>query len=76
MAKQAIAWAEKEKDPEIVPVYNVANLIRSLENSDMHTPKEEDRMQEDIDLDTIVTKKHPKLPRPVSPQKKFHQSFL
>jgi len=32
VAKQCIEWAEDEKDPELVPVYNVANLIRSLED--------------------------------------------
>lgn len=31
-AKDCIAWAEKEKDPEIVPVYKVAKMIKDIES--------------------------------------------
>jgi len=31
-AKDCIAWAEKERDPEIVPVYKVAKMIKDIES--------------------------------------------
>jgi len=65
VARDCIAWAEKEKDPELVPVYNIANLIRNIENSafsDKSSVEEEDRMQEDTDLEALT------LPQPVSYQ--------
>jgi hypothetical protein len=31
-AKDCIAWAEKERDPEIVPVYEVAKMIKDIES--------------------------------------------
>jgi len=76
-AKDYIAWAEKEKDPELVPVYNIANLIKNIENSafsDKNTAEEEeDQMRGDTDSTT--TKKHDidaeeelTLPQPVSYQ--------
>jgi len=79
MAKDYIAWAEKEKGPELIPVYNIAKLIKSLENSafsDKNTADEEDGMQEDTDLDT--SKRHGEaltLPQPVvSHQKPINHS--
>jgi hypothetical protein len=72
MAKDCIAWAEKEKGPELIPVYNIAKLIKDLENSAFsdQPDEDEDRMQEDTDLDT--KKKHDEaltLPQPVSHQR-------
>jgi hypothetical protein len=52
MATDCIAWAEKEKDPELVPVYNIAKSIKRLEKS-AHADKaheEEGRLQEATDL--------------------------
>lgn len=67
VAGQCIAWAEGEKDPEIVPVYNVANLIRSLENlafADESAKDEESREgRMEVDKEPFV------LPQPVGHQK-------
>ena len=49
LAKQCISWAEDEKDPEVVPVYNIANLIRSLENSAFSEDEEQQGSKEDAD---------------------------
>ena len=64
VAKECISWAEDEKDPEIVPVYPVANLIRSLENSAF--PEDEERQGSKEDSDAPDAQGAFILPQPVS----------
>jgi hypothetical protein len=64
VAKQCISWAEDEKDPEVVPVYNIANLIRELENSAFSEAEEQKGTKEDAEAPDA---KGPfVLPQPVS----------
>ena len=67
VAKDCIAWAEKEKDPELVPVYNVANLIKNLEHSAFYDAGEEDTYT-DIAEKALALR----LPQPVSHRKSIN----